>query len=121
MSNKFIIFWYSKLFIYYTNLNSLIICCLFSVGIYLFLYIYIFSSFSSVFKTFCDDFFETLVISSAILLTIKSPVASAVFLIALFEAVFITYVVDFIALSRGFRLNLFFKFLLIFLANGQSP
>ena len=35
--------------------------------------------------------FQTLIISSAILLPIKSPVASTVFWIALFEAVFIIY------------------------------
>ena len=40
-------------------------------------------------------FFETLVILSAILLPIKSPVASAVFWIALFDAVFMEPVVDF--------------------------
>ena len=41
-----------------------------------------------------DFFFETLVILSAILLPIKSSVASAVFWIALFGAVFIASVVD---------------------------
>ena len=41
------------------------------------------------------DFFETLVILSAILLPIKSPVASAVFWVALSEGVFIASVVDF--------------------------
>ena len=41
------------------------------------------------------DFFEILVILSAILLPIKSPVASAVFWIALFEAVVIASVADF--------------------------
>ena len=49
-----------------------------------------------------EGFFETLVILSAILLPIKSPVASAVFWIALFEAVFIASVVEFLALSRSF-------------------
>ena len=47
-------------------------------------------------------FFERLVILSAILLPIKLPVASAVFWIALFDAVFIASVVDFLALSRRF-------------------
>ena len=49
---------------------------------------------------FCNslvDFFETLVILSAILLPIQSPVVSACF-----EAVFIASVVDFLALSRSF-------------------
>ena len=43
-----------------------------------------------------------LVILSAILLPIKSLVASAVFSIAFFEAVFIAYVVDFLAVSISF-------------------
>ena len=43
---------------------------------------------------FVEDF-ETLAIISAILLPTQSPVASAVFWIALFEAVFIASVVDF--------------------------
>ena len=47
-------------------------------------------------------FFETLVILSAILLPIQSPVASAVFLIALFDGVFIASVVDFLVLSKIF-------------------
>ena len=48
------------------------------------------------------DFFETLVILSEILLPIKSPVASAVFWIALFDVAFIASVVDFLVLSRCF-------------------
>ena len=44
------------------------------------------------------DLFETLVILSAILLPTKSPFASAVFWIALFDAVYIAPVVDFLAL-----------------------
>ena len=42
-----------------------------------------------------EGFFETLFILWAILLPIKSPVASAVFWIALFDAVFMESVVDF--------------------------
>ena len=49
-----------------------------------------------------DGFFETLVILSEILLPIKSPVTSAVFWIARFDAVFIAAVADFLALSRSF-------------------
>ena len=56
-----------------------------------------------------DGFLDTLVILSAILLPIKSPVASAVFLFTLFQAVFITSVVDFSALSRSFWLYLLLK------------
>ena len=47
------------------------------------------------FSKFLEDFFETLVVLSATLLPIESPVASAAFWIALFEAVFIASVVDF--------------------------
>ena len=80
----------------YTNLNSSIICCLSSGDRFLFLGVS-FSTSTSV-LLFCNSlvgFFETLVILSEILLPIKSPVASAVFWIALFEAVFVASVVDF--------------------------
>ena len=46
-------------------------------------------------NSLADFFFETLVILSAMLLPIKSPVASAVFWIGLFETDFIASVVDF--------------------------
>ena len=66
-----------------TNLNSSIICFLSSGDMYLFLGVVIFTSSSFVSSLLCDsfvDFFlETLVILSAILLPIKSPVASAIF------------------------------------------
>ena len=78
------------------------ICCLFSGDMYLSFGISISSSFCE-----CNslgDFFETLVILSAILLPIKSPVASAVFWIALFEGVFIGSVVDFLAVWKMFWL-----------------
>ena len=88
-----------------TNLNSLIIYCLSSEDMYFFLWAVISAS-SSISSLLCnpfvDFFFETLVLLSAILLPIKSPVVSAVFWIALFEAVFIASVVDFLALSRSF-------------------
>ena len=58
------------------------ICCLFSGDIYLTL-----SIFSFVSELLCGEVFETFVILSAILLPIKSLVASAVFRIALFDAV----------------------------------
>ena len=85
---------------YYTSLDSSIICCLFSGDVYLSFGV----SNSLLASLFCErssaegveDFFETLVILSAILLLIKSPVASAVFWIVLFEAVFIAFVVDFL-------------------------
>ena len=53
------------------------------------------SSSSSIVGNFLAHFLERLVILSAILLPTKSPVASAVFCIALLEAVFIASVVDF--------------------------
>ena len=88
---------------YYINLISSIIFHLFSGDLYL--SSAIFNSFSSVFKTFCEGFFETLVILSAILLPIKSIIASsAVFWIAHSEAVFIASDVYFLALSRSFWL-----------------
>ena len=49
-------------------------------------------------SSFCnslEDFFKMLVILSAILLPIKSPVASAVFYITPFEEVFVASVVHF--------------------------
>ena len=74
----------------FTNLNSSIICCLSSGDMYLFFGTSISLLASSIFKcnsVECNsiergsakDFFEILVILSAILLPIKSPVASAVF------------------------------------------
>ena len=71
---------------------------------YLFLWVVISTS-SSVSSLLCNSltgFFDMLVILSAILLPIKSPVASAVFWIALFEAVFIASLVEFLAVSRSF-------------------
>ena len=61
--------------------------------------IYLFLSLSSLVVTelFYSEVFEIFVILSAILFPIKSPVASAVFLIALFEAVLSSSVVDYLA------------------------
>ena len=64
-------FFYSPLLYCYTNLNSSIICCLSSGDFYLF--------FGTSVSLLASSFFETLVILSAILLPIKSPVVSAVF------------------------------------------
>ena len=81
---------------FYTNLNSSIMCRLSSGDTYLFFG----TSFGQTLPTsislsrcFDEDFLKTPVILSAILLPIKSPVAAAVFLISLFEAVFIASVV----------------------------
>ena len=75
----------------------------------------------SIVGRFLLDFLETLVILSAVLLPIKSPVASAVFWIALFDAVLNALVVNFLAASISFWLNLFLKFLPILLANDEKP
>ena len=63
---------------------------------------------------------ETLAVLSAVLLPIKSPVGSAIFWIALFEAVFIASVVDFLAVSRGFWLYLVLKCVPMFSAKDKS-
>ena len=69
-----LLFFDIPLLCYYTNLNSSIISCLSSGDIYRSLGIYI-----SFFALSSKLVFETLVILSEILLSIKSPVASAVF------------------------------------------
>ena len=88
-----LLFFDVPLLYYYTNLNSSIICYLFFGDIYLSSTI----SISSLASLFCEcssleDFLEIFVILSAILLPIKSAVASAVF-----EPVFIAFVTDFLA------------------------
>ena len=106
----------------YTNLNSSIICCLSFGDMYLFLGVALSTSTSvSLFYNSLVDIFETLVISSAILLPIKSQVASAVFWIALFDAVFVASVVDFLALSRSFGPYLMLKCVPMFLAKDKNP
>ena len=68
-----------------------------------FLNIYLFFGiFVSWFCNLLGDFFETLVILSAILLPIKSLTASAVFWIAICEAGFIASIVDFLTLLTIF-------------------
>ena len=80
LSNKFAIFDIPLLYCY-TNLNSSIIYCLSSGDMYLFLGVALSTSTSVLsFGNSSVDFFETLVILSAILLPIKSPAASAVYL-----------------------------------------
>ena len=70
-----LLFFGIPLLYYYINLNSSIICSFSCGDIYLSLGISILASFEC--KSL--DFFDVLVILSAILLPIKSPVASAVF------------------------------------------
>ena len=57
---------------------------------------------SNSFLSAFELFFEAFVILSAILLQIKLTVASADFCIALFEAVFIASVADFLELTKSF-------------------
>ena len=64
---------------YYINLRSSIIFCLSSEDIYLSLDISLSCSFVLVSELFCSELLETFVILLAILLPIKSPVASVVF------------------------------------------
>ena len=100
------------LFYCYTNLNLSIICCISSGDICLFLGVALSTSTSvSSFGDSLVDFYETLVILSAILLPIKSPVTSAFFLIVLFEVVSIASVVD---ISRSFRHIYYLNFCLCF-------
>ena len=92
-----LLFFGIPLLYYYANFNLSIICYLSWGDMYLFLGLAISTSFSFVSTLLCNSlegFFETLVILSAILLLIKSPVVSAVFWIAFFEAAFIPSVVD---------------------------
>ena len=98
-----LLFFGIPLFYYYINLNSSIISSLSCEDIYLFFGISLLASFecNSLDFSACNSV-ETLVISLAILLPIKSSVASAVVLIALFETVFIESVADFLALSTSF-------------------
>ena len=78
LSRKFIICDISLL-CYYTNLNLSINCCAFSEDIHLSCGISISFLASTFWKLISFEDFEGLVISSAILLPIKSPAASAVF------------------------------------------
>ena len=84
---------------YYINLNSSIIFCLSCGDIYLSFGISLLAAFE------CGslaDFFEILVILSAIKFSTRSPLASAVFLIALLSAIFNASVADFLAVSTSF-------------------
>ena len=112
-----------------TNFNSSMICFLSSGDMYLFLGIAISTSSSFVWSLSCNSsecnyiagFFETLVILSAILVSIKSPVSSAAFWIALFDAVYMAFAVDLLALSRSFSPYLLLKHLPVFLVKDKNP
>ena len=115
-SNKLIIFWYSFIISYcYINLRSLIIFCPCSRDIYLFLSISLpCSIFSS--ELFRGENFGTVVILSVVLFPIKSPVAPAVFWIALFEAILSASDCSrLLRWSRSFWRYFLRRFLLIFL------
>ena len=103
---------------HYTTRNSSINCFLLSGDMYLSCSTCI-SSFCNSLECSTETFFEILVRLSAILLPMKSRVASAVLWIALFEAVFIVSVLDFLALSRCFWPYWLLKFLPVFLAKEK--
>ena len=67
-----------------------------------------------------EDFFKIFVILAAILLPTKSPVASAVSWIDLFEVVFIASIIESLVVSRSFWLHLLLKFLPMFLAKTKK-
>ena len=90
------------MYLFKININSLIICCLSSGDIHLFIWVVNSKLLLLLLLLLLDGFLEILVILSALLLSIIPPVASAVFWIALFKAVFIASVADFLALSRSF-------------------
>ena len=76
------------------NLRSSNIYCLFSKDVFLSLGIFLPCSFVTVYRLFCDRFSGNFVILLTILLQLKSPVASAVFLITFFELVLSKSVAD---------------------------
>ena len=94
---------------YYFNLSLSINSCLSYGDAYLSLGISLSCSFVTV-----SEFFETFVILLAILLSIKSPVASTVFGMTLFEEVLSASVAYCLAWLRRFSLYLSLKFLLIY-------
>ena len=93
------------------NLKLLIIFCLNSGDIYIFLII----SSSFVSGLIFGEVFDALVFVSTILIPIKSLVVSAVFWMTLFEEVLKASVVDCLAWWRRSWLYLLYKLLLIFL------
>ena len=90
-----LLFFGIPLLYYYINLNSSIICCLSFGDIYLSFGISLLASFddSSLECNSLGDFFECNSVETLV---------SAVFVIALFEAAFIAFVADFLALSISF-------------------
>ena len=107
LSKILIIFCYFIINLYfYFNLSLSIICSFFSKDIHVSFGISvsnpIFSvSHSSLSGLFCREFLETFVVLSAILLTIKLPVVSAIFWIAVFEPVLNVSVAECLTWSRS--------------------
>ena len=99
-----IVFWlfFEIVLLCYFNLSSSITSCLSSEDLYLFLGISYSCSFVTVSRFFCYGFFSKPCNFIINLLPIKSPAASAVFWIALFEVVSDAYPVDCLAWSRNF-------------------
>ena len=114
------IFFDITLLYYFLNFRSPIICCLFSgdihfsFGIFLSRPIFAFS-FAVGSRLFFHEVIRTFIILSAILLPIKSPVASAVFFNYSFVSIFSVSVPDRLAWSKRFWLYIVLTFLLIFL------
>ena len=92
-----LLFFDIALLYYYINLGWSIIFFLSFGDIYLSLSISLSFSFVIVSESFCGELLKTFVILLGILLPIKSPVASAVFWITLFEEVLSASVADFLA------------------------
>ena len=109
----FITFWYSIIIYYYIILRSSTSFCFCSGEIYFSLSI----SCSFVYEIFYVEVFGPFVILSEILIPIKLPVTSAVFCIALFEAVLSALVADCLAISRSFWLYLLLTFFTYIFAN----
>ena len=92
-----LLFFGIPLLYYYINLRSAIIFWLSSGDIYFSLAISLTCSFVTVSELFCSEVFKIFIILPAILIPIKSPVTSAVFLISLFKAVLSASVADCLA------------------------
>ena len=130
--NDFItnIFFDIPLLYYYFNLRSSIISCIFSGGLYLSLGIFLSFSFTlSSSEFFCCKFFENFEILLAMLLPIKSAVASAFFLNYYFWSSFkciccrlFGIIKKFLTIFTIYVFTFFLSiFLPIFLANHKNP
>ena len=117
-----LLFFDIPLLYFYINLVNIFLF-FFRRYIYLSFGISLSCSFLIVSKLLCDKVHETFVILSAIWLTIKSPVASAVFWIPHFEVVLSASVADCLALAMFgymYHLNFYFHFYQIFCPHLNS-